>query len=453
MESESLPESRGRILAGAAQSIVQQLFRDAERSAEHMGEAFLACERLARERPSEFESALRSERLYDFFLPAVRASVRAERSHAPSGGWLGTFVSPDGRAIEDAESSGVNGHALEQSERALKRAISIAEAQGNATLLRNLRWHRARLDHRSYAAIAREEGRPAATIRTGVARARKFLLQVVHQLRQAQPAPLSGDAPPEIEPLRKLWENQEVAALRRELERTAADFSEDAHWLNLAGLVAADDGRHEDAESLFLKALVFADAPSVRARVLNNLGNLAEERGRLDAARHFWLRANQLAATAPAPLLNLLALASLQRDFASAQHFIAMLSDLLTSGKLTTGEEHYLHRRLEENPRFDWLRTTDAWSAGPGRWIRARASRGRRRGRGIAAALGLALALLTAGVLYLARDPSAPEVAPRALPAVWSDEGAPSGQTLLAGGDSMGRKPGGSGRGRKRRPA
>jgi tetratricopeptide (TPR) repeat protein len=453
MESESLPGSRGRILAGAAQSIVQQLFRDAERGAEHMGEAFLVCERMARERPIEFEDALRSERLHDFFLPAVRASIRPERSQGPNGGWLGTFLSPDGRAIEDAESSGVNGHALQQSERALKRAISIAEAEGNGTMLRNLRWHRARLDHRSYDAIAREEGRPAATIRTGVARARKFLLQVVHELRQAQPAPLSGDAPPEIEPLRKLWESQEVAALRRELERTSEEFAEDPHWLNLAGLVTADEGRHDDAEELLLKALVFADAPSVRARVLNNLGNLAEEGGRPDDARQFWLRASQLAPTAPAPLLNLLALASLQRDFASAQHFIAMLSDLLNSGKLSAGEDDYLHRRLEENPKFDWLRTTDAWSAGPARWIRARSARRRRRGRGVVAALGLMLALVTAGILYLARDASGPGDASGATPAAWSGEGATSGQALLARGDSMGRKPGGGGRGRGRRHA
>jgi hypothetical protein len=115
---------------------------------------------------------------------------------------------------------------------------------------------------------------------------------------------------------------------------------------------------------------VFADAPSVRGRILNNLGNLAEDEGRLEEARHYWLRAHQLLPHAPTPVLNLLAAASVERSYASAQHYITMLGDLLRSAKLSPEERMYVRRRLGENPKFDWLRATDAWRAGPARWVR-----------------------------------------------------------------------------------
>ena len=81
---------------------------------------------------------------------------------------------------------------------AFQRARAIAHAESNETLARNLRWYGARQEHTSHAAIARAEGRPQATIRTGVARARKFVLRVAHDLRYAQPAPLSGKHRPPL---------------------------------------------------------------------------------------------------------------------------------------------------------------------------------------------------------------------------------------------------------------
>ena len=53
-------------------------------------------------------------------------------------------------------------------------------------------------------------------MRTGVARAQKFLLRIVHELQHAQPAPLNGEAPRELEPLRRLWYEQDLESLARE---------------------------------------------------------------------------------------------------------------------------------------------------------------------------------------------------------------------------------------------
>ena len=372
MPAQSVPpaEARNQILGRAVQAIVGQLFLEPERRSEHMGEAFLACEQAVRECPGEYRAALRSGRLQEFLLPAVRDSLKPESHNGTRGGWMGLFIGPDGRGIRAEESSGVDLEALETSRQALRRAISLAESEGNETLLRNLRWYSERLEHRSYEAIAQREGRPKATIRTGVARARKFLLRVVHDLQQAQPAPLDGEAPSELAPLRRLWADQDVERLRIELERTRERFSDDPHWLNLAGLVAQDGGDREAARRIYERALVVADAPSVRGRVLNNLGNLAEDEARCGEARQYWLRAHQLLPRAPAPILNLLAAASVERSYASAQHFITTLGELLRAGKLSSEERMYVHRRLGENPKFNWLRATDAWRAGPARWVR-----------------------------------------------------------------------------------
>jgi len=208
-------------------------------------------------------------------------------------------------------------------------------------------------------------------VRTGVARARKFLLRVVHELRHAQPAPLSGEAPAELERLRRLWFEQDLESLARALEQTRPDFEDSPHWLNLAALLATDRGRRSEARRLYKEALIFADAPNVRGRILNNLGNLLDDEGCYAEAQHAWQRANSLVPLAPAPLLNLLAAASKQRDYASAQHHIAQLSDLLNSGRLKEDERAYVCRRLNENPELAWLRDTDVWRQGPARWLSA----------------------------------------------------------------------------------
>ena len=210
-----------------------------------------------REHPDECREALEVGTLESFLLPCVRASLRRGDQSPPRGGWLGTFMSGDGRPIEsdEAEDPGsLDRSALELSERALHRAIATATAEENDTLLRNLRWYQERLAHKSYDAIARADGRIPATVRTGVARARKFVLRAVHELRNAQPAPLSGEAPAELEPLRQLWVDQELDVLERELERTRATHADDAHWLNLAALLAGERGRKEEASNLFEQA-------------------------------------------------------------------------------------------------------------------------------------------------------------------------------------------------------
>ena len=144
-------------LAGAAQAIAMRLVADPDRRAEQLGEIFLACEQVAHEHPEEFRRALRTGALDTFLLPSVRASLRREHPQSFSGGWLGTYIGADARDIEAGQDAldTTNSEALEFSAQAFSRALSIARAEGNETLLRNLRWYRERLSHKSYAAIAR----------------------------------------------------------------------------------------------------------------------------------------------------------------------------------------------------------------------------------------------------------------------------------------------------------
>jgi tetratricopeptide (TPR) repeat protein len=424
------PELLGRIAAEVAARLAPRGVNPGE----HLGDIFLACERVARRDPAGWERALAGGRLADFLTPQVRAELAADAPERLRGGWLGTYVGPDGRDL-DAPDPTADGAALELSRRALQRALSHARAQHNETLQRYLRWYELRLAHKSYAAIARREGRPSATIRTGVARARRLILRMVHELQHDQPAPLSGDAPAEIEPLRELWVRQKLDALERGLEATRARFADDPHWLNLAGLLSADRGERGRALELYERALVFADAPSIRARVLNNLGNLYEDLDRGAEAHESWLRAHQLLPEAPAPLLNLLASASQQRDYASAQLYLAELGKRLSDDGYSVPDRAYLLRRLAENPKLAWLRETDAWRVGPARWLRSA-----RRGRALrdsTTALLLILALLVPAVASGRTEPAAPAPRP-SLEAIRAHE---------KGGDSMGSPPRGRGRG------
>lgn len=369
---------------------------------EILGDVFLACEQLVREAPAEVEAAARRGRLVDWALARVRGNLHEERSESFRGGWAGLYVRNDAREVEsddadarddeslDDEAPALGRQAIELSQQALRRAISLAEAEQNQTLLRNLEWYRARLEHKTYDAIARSEGRVPATVRTGVARARKFVLSVVHALRNAQPAPLSGEGPSEIEPLRKLWAAQDLVELEAGLARTEADYGDDPHWLNLKALLVADRGQHTSASELYERALVFADAPAVRGRILNNLGNLADDMARIEEARGYWLRAHQLLPRAPAPLVNLLACASQRHDYASSQHYTALLGDLLSSGHLGDDERSYVCRRLREHPKLGWLKETEAWRQGPARWLRTELPATPALGR-IAAACGALL--------------------------------------------------------------
>jgi tetratricopeptide (TPR) repeat protein len=332
-------------------------------------------------------------------------------------------------------------------------------------MLRNLGWYRERLAHKSYESIARAESRVPATVRTGVARARKLVLRVVHELQHAQPAPLSGDAPEPLERLRQLWVRQELDALEAELERTRGEFSEDPHWLNVAALFAADRGGQQEAAELYERGLVYADAPDVRGRLLNNLGNLVEDCGRPADARACWLRAHQLVPFAPAPLMNLLAAASSERDYPSSQHYLSELGDLLSSGRLNDDEMGYVRRRLSDHPRLGWVRDTDAWRFGPARWLRSWGRAGTRVARALAIIAAGAFALLAQPAFAIAAAPPqglsvASAAPPAALDPAHAKKGGDSmgkprkqfeAPRLLAG-DSMGRS-GGKGRGKGRPPS
>lgn len=431
-------------LAAAVGAVLQQVAPS--QAAEHLGEAFMACEHEVRERPDEFREALESGRLQELLVPTVSESLRSERPECPRGGWLGLYVGPDGRpTVASAVAEGADLEAMEITGKALNQATARARAGGNATLLRYLGWYRERLAHMSYEAIAKSSHAPPATIRTGVARARKLVLRTVHELQQAQPAPLTGAAPPAVEPLRRLWTEQKLDALEAGLEETRAEHAGDPHWLNLAALLAADRGRSAEAVELYHRGLVYADAPSVRGRLLNNLGNLADDQGDPDEAQRCWLRARQLVPDAPAPLVNLLALASLRRDYASAQHHLSELADLMSSGRLAGRERAYALRRLREHPRLRWLRQTDAWRNGPERWLRRRDVR---RTAAASSALALLIGLLLAfGAFRDVSDslPGETAAVSRAAPTLGA-----SPSLLARGGDSMGKSQPTSGKGSRR---
>jgi tetratricopeptide (TPR) repeat protein len=332
---------------------------------------------------------------------------------------------PDGAGILD----------LEPSEQALQRALSHARAGSDRTLLRNLEWYAQRRAGRSYDAIARDARRVPGTVRTGVARARRHVLSVAHELRIARPAPLDGGAPAAIEPLRKLWVAQDLDDLAHGLDATRDAFGDDPHWLNLTGLLKADRGDLAGARSTYESGLLFADAPEIRARLLNNLGNLADDEGDPAAARLYWLRAHQLLPRAPTPLINLLAGASRARDYESAQHYLAEIGDLLSRRRLTDEDRVYLLRRLRECPELDWLRDTDAWQLGPARWIRSDPRAARRRA-GAATLLTLLLGLL---LLIPARADADPWSTSRRSAAARPASRALVGHSWSArGGDSMG---------------
>jgi tetratricopeptide (TPR) repeat protein len=362
--SMSIEELAGQVARRIAPSPAQRR--------EVLGEVFLECARLEREEAAALSRAARRGELVDWCTQQVRKSMEPQRPETFRGGWAGTYIGADGREVEgELASAPVAADDIQLSQRAFARAVSMAEAKEDRTLLRNLAWYKARLEHKTYEAIAQSEGRVPATIRTGVARARKFVLKVVHELRHAQPAPLNGQGPEELEPLRELWVAQELAALRRELERTEPEFGLDPHWLNLKALLLDGSGERAEAQRVYERALIFADAPSVRGRILNNLGNLADDLGSPEDASGYWLRAHQLLPRAPAPLLNLLAAASERCDYASAQHYTAVLGELLSSGHLRDDERGYAIRRLGEHPKLRWLRETEVWRLGPARWIRS----------------------------------------------------------------------------------
>ena len=383
-------------LLRAIDALAVRLYGDSAQRAEHLGELFLACHRVRIEAPDAFANAVEAGAVTEFLAERVRRELPPEAPRvSSSGGWLGTYIDPNGRPLDENGAVPGDPNSMALAQRAMQRAVSIARAEKNTTLERNLSWYAERLKHRTYEAIANDEKRIPATVRTGVARARKFVLRIVHEMQHAQPAPLSGEAPDHLEALRQLWFDQELDQLAVELERTRQDCQNDPHWLNLAGLLAADRSETAEAVRHFEQALIRTDAPSVRCRVLNNLGNLMDDVSCKDEAREAWLRAHQLVPTAPPPLLNLLAQASDDRDYASAQHYLCELAELLSAPEIEQETRGYVLQRLRENPRYRWLRETEAWMQGPARWLRTRSTKAL-TGAGIA----IAIAMLFLGSLW-----------------------------------------------------
>ena len=97
--------------------------------------------------------------------------------------------------------------------------------------------------------------------------------------------------------------------------RALAMGQESSFAFNNLGLLALEQGRHDEARTLLTKAL---DLNPKDVKVLNNLGKLALDQGRYDEAGTFLKRAMDVSAGYPSTLINLGTLAMAQRRYDEA---------------------------------------------------------------------------------------------------------------------------------------
>ena len=90
MQSDQSARTSGHPLGSAVEKIVGRLFEDPERRAEHLGEAFLACEQAVRERPEAYRAALQ------------RRQASSDRGRKPS-----RVAKPDARDYNNAHPADV----------------------------------------------------------------------------------------------------------------------------------------------------------------------------------------------------------------------------------------------------------------------------------------------------------------------------------------------------------
>lgn len=312
----------------------------------------------------------------------------------------------------------------------LADALAAAQRGGAPTMARNLRWMALRDEGRSYDSIASQEQAKCKTVRSGVHRARRFTRQIAVQKKRAQNAPHQGRCPSILEPARDAWHDGDLESLRRQLDAAREQWGEHPYFHYLSGLLADDSGDRDSAIALFERILRDDDDPSLRAKVLNCLGYIADDRADLESARGLWLRAVQLDATHTPAHVNILKNACDRRDRLDLLAGIDTIAGLLSARALNAKDKHYLVTRLRDHPDLGWARGFDAWSKGPARWIArqdasdddalsesgpAPLGRGSKTGshRARLWSSGIAVALLALGIRAHAPDPAPAEVQPK----------------------------------------
>jgi len=354
--------------------------------------------------PARFEAAGEPE-LAQLVQAAVAAPDPEQRLLGTRSGALESFIDPQLRDRselppgEASQNKGLEDNPL------VAAALALADSEGNATLERNLKWMIERDEGYAYEAIAKQSGSPAASVRTGVRRARQAIRRIAQAQRRAAHAPHQGVCPAALEPAREAWKNGDLDSFEALLTRVSRELGRHPYFWFLSGLLADDRGEPEEARALFERVLLHDDDPALRAKVLNCLGYMADDRARLEEAHELWSRSVRVDPSHTPAHVNLLKNACDRRDKLDVHVAIDMIGALLTSRSLSRPDKEYLVNRLKEHPDFSWARSFDAWRKGPARWIARYESSGRATAQGsprrrVAAsiALGIALALAIAGV-------------------------------------------------------
>jgi len=426
------------------ESLIPELLRERvpvpERRREVMGAVWEHCFRALGEQqgqiPLHDESAFRAglAGLVDQALRELRAAESPPRLRS---GALGLFLDANLREVGppwNRSPAALEGMPL------VADALRAAEQRTDHVLQRNLHWMTRRDRGESYSSIAAESGMKEATVRTGVRRARREVRRIAYENAREANAPHRGQCPRALLAAREAWEGGQLDEAERRLLQARQELGDHPYRLYLLALVADDRGDREAAVALLSRVLVEDDDPLLRAKVLNCLGCIADDRGELEPAQIWWTRAWSVRPGYVAPALNLLKNACDRCDALAVHVAIDRIGELLSSGGLAEDDRSYLVERLASHPDLGFARRFDAWRRGPARWIarptRTTSSTRPRQGRSARAAAGAGLALLlalpwTAPGLPFSRG-APPRIEALALPAALQ---------LAGGGDRGARVP------------
>ncbi len=255
-----------------------------------------------------------------------------------------------------------------------REAWRLAHSTAKGRMTDYLAWFERNQRGETSDSIAESLGLPSATVRTGVRRARQRIIECANKLRYQKTARKPGELPAELEPVVAAFKRSDLVQMGTLLDAAADAFSEDPHFLLLHAWHSKELGDLDAAVTWLREALIFADVPVIRAKVLNTLGNTYDKAGDRDRARVQWRRAHALDDRAPVPILNLLANASERSDLADCQFYLNKLGELRSKKRLSEGESQFVLERLDDNPEFDWVRRTTPWSRGPARWLKQAAN-------------------------------------------------------------------------------
>jgi tetratricopeptide (TPR) repeat protein len=439
IQTEGLIEHVGTLVP----LILEQQVLSSARRGELMGTLWQRCVEEVRANPApyleaaaEADGALRT-RLSEFVRTALPSAADSASGSTLRSGSVGTFIDAQLRDIAPSDPEREEGAALREHP-LISDAIALATAAGNETLLRNLRWMILRDEGRSYEAIAKRGDCPTASVRTGVRRARQAVRRVAQQRRRAATAPHQGRCPSELEAARDAWKANQLDEMARALQRAHPALGDHPYFWFLTGLWADDSGEREEAIRCFERVLLCDDDTSLRAKVLNCLGSVADDAGDLTLAHLYWSRAARVDPQHTPAHVNLLKSACDRKDALDLHVCIDRIGELLASRTQRPEDKEYLVTRLREHPDFEWARSFESWQRGPARWIARHDSRRRSTPTTplrVLGALGLAgaLLLLSATLTFTPAHDPAEAAAPAHIEAV---PGTPSIE--LASGDRGG---------------